>query len=308
VRAWRSLQGDETKRRLLTHAREPSIAEVAEADAQGNITATFDYRPYGSIALGTAPKGPGYTGHVNDPDTGLVYMQARYYDPVVGRFLSTDPVRPIPGRIDYTNRFSYVGNNPVSRIDPTGSYICNGSKAECDAIRKALRTAGRAADDLIDGSTGRSTLNKIISFYGDEGSDNGVAVGFGNAGGNNGQTVTTVSKDKATKTDITFNLASIKSTGSHEGTTPMGELAATVIHEGQHGVDGRYFGPPANKAELLITEFNAYMSQSYVNQGLRSTSPYGVWQHVWVEGEDANSLRMDQAAGLAWDAVYGKKN
>jgi uncharacterized protein RhaS with RHS repeats len=56
---------------------DPQGTPLAEADANGNITATFDYRPYGSIALGTAPNGPGYTGHVNDTDTGLIYMQAR---------------------------------------------------------------------------------------------------------------------------------------------------------------------------------------------------------------------------------------
>jgi RHS repeat-associated protein len=34
----------------------------------------------------------GYTGHVNDPELGLTYMQARYYDPIAARFLSGDPV------------------------------------------------------------------------------------------------------------------------------------------------------------------------------------------------------------------------
>nr|WP_273072018.1 MULTISPECIES: RHS repeat-associated core domain-containing protein [Alteromonas] len=33
-----------------------------------------------------------YTGHIKDSNTGLVYMQARYYDPVIGRFCSNDPV------------------------------------------------------------------------------------------------------------------------------------------------------------------------------------------------------------------------
>ena len=67
---------------------DPQGTPLAEADASGNVTATFDYAPYGGQALGTPPSGPGYTGHVNDPESGLVYMQARYYDPVVGRFLS----------------------------------------------------------------------------------------------------------------------------------------------------------------------------------------------------------------------------
>ncbi|MGB3747879.1 MAG: RHS repeat-associated core domain-containing protein [Rhodanobacter sp.] len=93
---------------------------LAEADASGNITATFDYAPYGSQALGTAPSGPGYTGHVNDPDTGLVYMQARYYDPAVGRFLSVDPVGSVPGNAFNFNRYSYANNSPYKYIDPDG--------------------------------------------------------------------------------------------------------------------------------------------------------------------------------------------
>lgn len=65
---------------------DPQGTPLAEADASGNIKATFDYRPYGSLALGSPPSGPGYTGHVEDPDANLVYMQARYYDPALGHF------------------------------------------------------------------------------------------------------------------------------------------------------------------------------------------------------------------------------
>ncbi len=93
---------------------------LAKADANGNITATFDYAPYGAQALGTPPSGPGYTGHVNDPDTGLVYMQARYYDPAVGRFLSVDPVGPSPGELFHFNRYDYTNNNPINHTDPDG--------------------------------------------------------------------------------------------------------------------------------------------------------------------------------------------
>jgi RHS repeat-associated protein len=95
---------------------DPQGTPLAEADANGNITATFDYRPYGGQELGAPKNGPGYTGHVNDPDSGLVYMQARYYDPAVGRFLSIDPAFSL----DSFNRYSYVGNNPITKIDPTG--------------------------------------------------------------------------------------------------------------------------------------------------------------------------------------------
>lgn len=46
---------------------DPQGTPLAETDADGNITATFDYRPYGSESLGQASGGPGYTGHVDRP-------------------------------------------------------------------------------------------------------------------------------------------------------------------------------------------------------------------------------------------------
>ncbi|MEI7036286.1 RHS repeat-associated core domain-containing protein [Fulvimonas yonginensis] len=118
---------------------DPQGTPLAEADANGNITATFDYKPYGQ-ALGTPPTGPGYTGHVNDPDTGLVYMQARYYDPIAGRFLSIDPVVPSAGALFGFNRYDYANNNPANNIDPDGRDNCPGqSRSQC--IRSDSGTA-----------------------------------------------------------------------------------------------------------------------------------------------------------------------
>ena len=88
-----------------------------------NITKTLDYTPYGNVAMGTSPNGPGYTGHVNDPETNLVYMQARYYDPVTGHFLSVDPVNPKAGDAFNFNRYDYANNNPIKNTDPTGKVV-----------------------------------------------------------------------------------------------------------------------------------------------------------------------------------------
>lgn len=102
---------------------------LAEADANGIITASFDDRPYGSAYAGSgmspAMNGPGYTGQVGDVDTSFVYMQARYYDPTVGRFLTTDPMEPAVGNYFNFNRFAYADNNPVVNDDPNGQ--CTGS-------------------------------------------------------------------------------------------------------------------------------------------------------------------------------------
>ena len=74
-------------------------------------------RPFGETI--EAPKDDvGYTGHKFDTDLGLSYMQARYYDPVIGRFYSNDPV----GFRDVHsfNRYVYANNNPYKYIDPDG--------------------------------------------------------------------------------------------------------------------------------------------------------------------------------------------
>ena len=56
-------------------------------------------------------------------DLGLIYMNARYYLPEVGRFISADTIVPDPGNPQSYNRYSYVNNNPVNNTDPTGHWL-----------------------------------------------------------------------------------------------------------------------------------------------------------------------------------------
>lgn len=115
---------------------DPQGTPLVEADAQGNVIARYDYTPYGRMvtSLGSPPNGPGYTGHVNDPERGLVYMQQRYYQPD-GRFLSPDPVGPTPGNLFNFNRYEYANNSPVVNIDPTGRNACgNDDDATCHVV------------------------------------------------------------------------------------------------------------------------------------------------------------------------------
>jgi RHS repeat-associated protein len=62
-----------------------------------------------------------YAGHRRNEDTDLFYMQARWYDPGAGRFLSVDPLLG-PGSPESHNPYSYADNNPIARFDPTGRF------------------------------------------------------------------------------------------------------------------------------------------------------------------------------------------
>lgn len=99
------------------------------ADVNGTTLDRRSYDPFGarrpprpSLAASTAsdPMLLGFGGHEDDPDIGLVNMNGRVYDPAMARFLSADPVVSAPNKSQGFNPYSYVFNNPLSWLDPSG--------------------------------------------------------------------------------------------------------------------------------------------------------------------------------------------
>ena len=65
-----------------------------------------------------------YRGYYYDTETKLYYLQSRYYDPEVGRFISADTVNYAePSKFDGLNLYAYCNNNPVMFVDPSGNSI-----------------------------------------------------------------------------------------------------------------------------------------------------------------------------------------
>ncbi|WP_419571477.1 RHS repeat domain-containing protein [Rheinheimera sp.] len=92
---------------------------IAESNTAGTITSSSAYQPFGE-RIGGQKTGLGFTGHLEDTDIGLTYMQARYYDPVIGRFYSNDPVGFSTSNPMMFNRYAYANNNPYKFVDPDG--------------------------------------------------------------------------------------------------------------------------------------------------------------------------------------------
>ena len=67
----------------------------------------------------------GFTGHEHLDRTGLVHMNGRLYDPLLGRFLSPDPIVANPADGQQWNLYSYAGNSPLSYVDPSGLSFCD---------------------------------------------------------------------------------------------------------------------------------------------------------------------------------------
>jgi len=99
-------------------------------DASRNTVFSTSYEPFGKPFAPGGSEAYKYTGEKHDDPTGLVYLRARQYDPEIGRFVSADPVLGSLGMPQTLNRYAYVTNNPLNRVDPSGMSGCSPTTAD----------------------------------------------------------------------------------------------------------------------------------------------------------------------------------
>lgn len=98
-------------------------------DASGNAISEMRYFPFGQVRFisGTMPTDRTFTGQRAenlDAVGNLMDYGARYYSPLLGRFISADSVVPQPADPQSLNRYSYALNSPLVRVDPSGHGDC----------------------------------------------------------------------------------------------------------------------------------------------------------------------------------------
>ncbi len=120
--AMRSGTDDPHQYILSDHLGSTSVTTSSEGVYQSGML----YKPWGETrwTSGTLPTKYTYTSqYSNVTDFGLMYYNARYYDPLTSRFSQADSIVPQPGDPQSWDRYAYVNNSPINNADPTGHWI-----------------------------------------------------------------------------------------------------------------------------------------------------------------------------------------
>jgi RHS repeat-associated protein len=141
---------------------------VAAQNGTVSASNTYNYNPWGEAIAGSGAghlSEQGFTGHIEDP-SGLTYMQARYYDPAIGRFLEADPI----GYKGGLNLYAYVANSPANASDPDGTEIVvrNASDRAYVAAQINARAAGHFSFDKnghLHGDSGVNSSGGKSTYY-----------------------------------------------------------------------------------------------------------------------------------------------
>jgi RHS repeat-associated protein len=108
---------------LLRASPSTYLADKTSFDAWG-LRRNANWSDYSNLSSLYDFKSPvsdrGFTGHEQIDEVGLIHMNGRLYDPVIGRFISADPIIQDPTDLQSLNRYTYVRNNPLTLIDPSG--------------------------------------------------------------------------------------------------------------------------------------------------------------------------------------------
>ncbi|MGH8050538.1 MAG: RHS repeat-associated core domain-containing protein [Arenimonas sp.] len=250
---------------------------VAYTDQAGTITRIERYTPYGEPSDQMYDQGPGYTGHVTDSLTGLTYAQQRYYDPLIGRFLSPDPVTTDLNAGTNFNRFWYAADNPYKFTDPDGRYWCSGMPQDCGSVDSYVSALNLGLSKMKPGSQSYNRLSRISAMIGQPWTKNGITFDPG--------TPKTGMADSKPGGHITIDIAQVKQWAKDLGAHNKGkssskleaELGASVLsHEVNHEIDRQesffpsYF--PNDLKERFSTEFNSNRIESVLNQALGTTT------------------------------------
>jgi len=108
---------------------------TALTDGTGAVVASYYYDAFGNITeeTGSANNSVNYAGYQYDAETGMYYLNARYYNPVTARFMTEDTYYGSVSDPLSLNLYTYCANNPIIYWDPTGHVVTEWDLEHCSA-------------------------------------------------------------------------------------------------------------------------------------------------------------------------------
>ena len=107
----------------------------------------------------------GFTGHEMLDAVGLIHMNGRVYDPLLGRFMSADPTLQYPSDMQNYNRYSYVHNNPLSLTDPSGFGFGSFFKKLVKSASRAVRSITRSIRSALENPYVRAVAAIAAAYF-----------------------------------------------------------------------------------------------------------------------------------------------
>ena len=163
-----SAQTGKTRTEYIYDGRGSVAAEVSYNNAWytlGGMLSSKDvisksYTPFGE-QIGEASSGFGYNGEYYSAATGMVYLRARFYEPEMNRFSQKDVVRGSIIQPGSLNRYSYVQNDPVNFIDPSGQSL----KSVWNSVKSAAKNAVTSVKNTVSKVTTavKNTATKVVN-------------------------------------------------------------------------------------------------------------------------------------------------
>ena len=191
-----TIQGTGATAKIYFNASDSLNSSSVMTDSAGAIAETMDYFPFGGIRIdkSAAPAGAAgttafseqrkYIGQEFDQETGLSYLNARYYNATLARFVSEDPVflaigdnnqiKQITGRSQQEiladpqalNSYSYANNNPIVKSDPSGKCPWCVPPIIAGGVGAIGGIASQAYSDSLNGGFSNRSIIQNIATYG----------------------------------------------------------------------------------------------------------------------------------------------
>jgi RHS repeat-associated protein len=223
-----------------------SVVTVTKSD--GTVLERDTYDPWGKRrnngaadnldTMSSSQVNRGYTDQEYVNSVAWLNLNARMYDPQIGRFMSADPVTGKPYSTQGWNRYAYVENNPLNQTDPTGEIDCpQGVKCDEVIVTAPAKPKGAAftVDDGITfvgvsfGGTGGFFAGSVTGNFGATAGSGNQAQPAGKTGNNNQAKVIKWKKTPQNARRFNRTIQAVNKYAVEHGYAPLDEDADTLI-------------------------------------------------------------------------------